>query len=140
MISTVVGVTSIVVLGIAMLSAGAAMLFLYMRRTILRETSPRLDLEVRMTTLELQVAGLPSLWEAEKKTAKRASDSGKKARKDAQRKLEEVEELIESGADLREDNGERGEQPSLFPVRRNMGVAPQEGIEDRFAAIEHLLR
>jgi len=140
MFTDLIGVAVVVVLGVSLLSAMAAMLFLYMRRTILRETSPRLDLEVRVTSLEMKVQGLPSLWEAERKTAKRASDSGKKARKDAQRKLEKVEELIESGADLRPDNGDGGEPSEVLQMRRNMGVAPEAGIHDRAAAIEHLLR
>lgn len=140
MISTVVGVAVVVVLGVSLLSAGAATLFLYLRKTIIAESTPRGALEDRVTTLELQVAGLPSLWEDERKRAKRYNDAAKQARKAADEKLEEIEEIVASNGELPGEHAPAGAQLEMQPVRTNMGVAPASDLAERAAAVEWLVR
>jgi len=139
MISTVVGVSVVVVLAVALLTAGAAATFLYIHRTIAAEREPRAGHEERLVSLELKMEGLPSLWEDERKRARRFKDAGEAARKSAEKKLAQVEEIIEAAEDLPDVNGDGSSQLEMQPMRQNMGTPDSPDQHNRVAAIAHLI-
>jgi len=139
MINTVIAITLIIVLGLTALVAGSAGTFLYVYRKISSESRPQAGYEERIVALELQVQGLPSLWEEERARAKRLKDSAEAARRSADKKLEEIEEHEQSQLDLPAFDGAGIEEPEMFPMRRNMGVPTEAGIQERAAAVAHLL-
>ena len=139
MINTVIGITLIIVMGLTALVAGAAGTFLYVYRKISSESRPRAGYEERLVALELQVQGLPSLWEEERKRAKRLKDAAEAARRSADKKLEEIEEHEQTELGIPAVNGPGIEAPEMFPVRTNMGVPDSPGIGERAAAVAHLL-
>jgi len=111
----------------------------YMRRIIGAESSPQGALEVRVSELEVKIQSLPSLWEEERKRAKRSQQAAETARRSADEKLEEVQELIEEHGDLPAVNENGSDGQRVQPLRTNMGISPTPGIEERVAAVAHLL-
>jgi len=147
MISTVVGIAVVVLLSFSVLMGGGATLFMYLRRQIVSERGPQSTVQDRLSAiegayaaLELQVRGLPSLWEDERKRAKRSHDAANTARRSAEEKLEEIEELIESANGILPTDGEGIPDQGVLPLRSNMGVPATPGLKERAAAVEHLLR
>jgi len=140
MILTILGSIAGAVVGLLALAAGMVGILTYVRREFPRENTDRLHHEERITSLELKVEGLPSLWEAEKKTAKRAADAAKKARKDASEKLEEIEEIVASNGELPGEYAAAGAEAEMHPVRTNMGMAPASDLAERAAGVEWLMR
>ena len=136
--SILVGVGS-VTFALVVLVSTIAGLVVYIRRQFPSDGATQVRVEERLTALELQVKGLPSLWEDERKRAKRAQDAANAARKSAADKLEQIEELIESGEDFRGVNGDSGEDFRMQPVQRHMEVSPPTNLQDRLAAVAHLL-
>lgn len=141
MISTVVGIAVVVVLSLATLAGGAATLFVYLRRIIIESTTPKAGYEERLATLEMQIKEFPSLWEGERKRAKRLNDSAKAARKSAENKLEQVEEILEASSGLRGVDASAEQEPEMQPMLPGVGLplAPNQ----RAAAVDriaHLLR
>jgi len=140
MISTVVVTIGAVTLAILLLGASGAALLVYLRRELGSENSLGGLVEqygIRISQLEVSVEGLPSLWEEERRRAKRDADSARKAREHAEAKLEEVQELIKENAGLPEPDGGDLELPEM---RSRLGLPRQENHQDRVAAVAHLLR
>lgn len=140
MIGTVVGIAVVAVLSIALLVGGAAALYVYIRRNLAVERNPREALELRVAELELQIKALPSLWEEERKRAKRAQGAANAARRDVEEKLEQIEAFNAETGDLRPPDEAGFPEDGVLPVRTNMGTAPVEGLQDRAAAVAHLMR
>jgi len=143
MTSTVLVSVAAITLALALLGAGMVVAFVYLRREFAVEKPHGSQLEslsARVAEIELQVKGLPSLWEDERKRAKRDADAARKARGVAEEKLAEVEALIEAGQELPLLNGEGGEAPGMQQVRVRLGDAPAPDKEARLQAVAHLLR
>ena len=140
MIPTALAIALIILVSISLLAVGAVGLFLYLRKTIGGQTPPEVAYEGRLTRLELKVAGLPSLWEDERARSKRNNDAAKAARKVADEKLQQIEELIEEAGSVPQFDENGSDQIEMQPMRSNMGVTPTSGIENRVAEIAHLLR
>jgi len=140
MIGTIVVGAIAAVVSIGLLMGGAAVAFTYIRNSAPVQSGPPEALQLRVAELELKIEGMPSLWEEERKRAKRAHQAAESARRLADEKLEEIEEIIAENGSVPVEHEERGEEQRVLPLRKNMGVAPQEGIEERFHAIEHLLK
>jgi len=127
------------VISIGLLMGGAVVGLTYIRNNAPVQTSPAVGLEVRVSELEVKIQSLPSLWEEERKRAKRSQQAAEAARKSANEKLEEIEEILEQNGDVSGEHEARGEQGELLPLRANMGVLATPGIEERVAAVAHLL-
>jgi len=147
MISTILVIGGVAVVSASLLGGGAAALYVYIRKNLApRSTEGRapepllVEHGMRISELEITVKGLPSLWEEERKRAKRAADAARKARESADQKLDEIEALIEESADIPGINAAGGPEPEMQRVRPNMGVPADPGLQDRAAAVAHLLR
>jgi len=140
MISTVVVSVGAVVLGLALLGAGTAALFVYVRREIMKDKRDEAPMELRLAALELTVQGLPSIWEDERARTQRAADAARAARKSAEDKLEEVQELIESQEELPLLDEGGIEERGVPPMRARLGDPPAPNRRERAAAVAHLLR
>jgi len=139
MISTIVVSAIAAVLSIGLLMGGAAVAFTYIRNNMPVQTGPPEALQLRVAELELKIEGMPSLWEEERKRAKRAHQAAESARRSAEEKLGEVEELIAEHGGVPDEHEVGGEDQRLLPLRTNMGTPATPGIEDRVAAVAHLL-
>jgi len=139
MIWTIVVSAVAVIVTVGVLMGGATVAFTYIRSNAPVSESPQDALQLRVAELEVKVQALPSLWEEERKRAKRAQGAAESARRSAEEKLEEVEEIIAEHGHVPAGDGDGSEQRELLPLRRNMGVSAQAGIEDRVAAVAHLL-
>jgi len=140
MILTIASVALAVVFTLGSLGLGAAALLQVSRRTEREMHAPTEAVEVRIAALEVTVAGLPSLWEEERKRAKRSQDSARKDREHAESVREEVADAIEGSEDFRPVDESGSPEPGVLPMRANMGVAPNPGIHERAAQMSHLLR
>ena len=140
MMSTIIVGSIAAVVGMSLLLLAAAALFWGIRHTMSVENAPVIAMEGQLAALELTVAGLPSLWEEERKRAKRAQDSARKSREDADAKLEAVLELQESAGELREGNEEGSGELGMQPLLPRLGSPPDPGIHERAAAVAHLVR
>jgi len=139
MISTIVVSAIAAVVSIGLLIGGTAVAFTYIRANAPVQTSPPVGLEVRVSELEVKIQSLPSLWEEERKRAKRSQQAAEAARRSTDEKLEEIEALISEGADVSGEHEEGVHILDVQPVRKNMGVPATPGVEDRLAAVAHLL-
>ena len=139
MLTTIIAVAVSAVVGICSLIGAFVWAFTYLRRNPPLESSSQSGQELRIAELELQIKGLPSLWEEERLRAKRSQQAAEAARKSAEEKLEQVAGLIEEGTDVLSLDERRSEEGRVPTVRQNMGVAPTPGIEDRLAEVAHLL-
>ena len=132
----------------ALLGMGAAGLLVYLRRSLPAPTSPGDHLETlyaRLASIEVKVEGLPSLWKEERERSKRAQETARKYRSDAEDRLEEVQDLIaehgaESGERLRDPDATGGEEGGVYPVRPSLGDPPASDLDARVEAVAHLLR
>ena len=140
MILTIVAVALAVVFVLGVLGLGATALLQVIRRTERELGAPNEEVEVRLASLEVTVAGLPSLWEEERKRAKRAQDSARKDREHAEAIREQVSEAIEGSEELRDDDVQGEPELGVHDMRANMGVPAATGLADRAAAVAHLLR
>ncbi len=140
MTSTVVGSVAAITVALLVLGAAVVAVFVYLRRELHVETDPKEALELRVATLELQIQEFPSLWEEERKRAKRSQQAANAARKDAEEKLEEVAELLEAGEQLPIEYGEGVEEAGVQPMRTRLGDPPAADRVERVAAIAHLMR
>jgi len=147
MTSTVVVTIGAVTLALLLLGVSGAALLVYLRREWGSEKRGGYVLEelvnghgIRISELEVLTAGMPSLWEDERKRAKRDADSARKARQFAEEKLEQVEELIAENTELPLGDGEGGGAREMHPVSTGLAPDHEPGIEDRVAAVAHLLR
>lgn len=147
MTSTVVVTIGAVTLALLILGAGAAALFVYLRQNLTPTKSAGSVMEelvfghgVRLAELEIAVEGLPSLWEAEKKLAKRDADSARKARTAAAEKLEEIEEIVAANGELPGGNEALGDQLEMQPMLTRLGDPTPTDRRERVAAVAHLLR
>jgi len=61
------------------------------------------------------------------------------ARRSTEEKLEEIQDLISENGDVPGVDADGSEPPRVLPMRTNMGVPITPGIEDRVAAVAHLL-
>lgn len=129
-----------IVLLLGLFGGSAVALFAYLPKILTLRNDPGDALEIRVAELELKVLALPSLWEEERKRALRAQDAGRKSRKDAEDKLEEVQELIEANLAVPGVDEALGDQHELHPVPTRLGDAPAADKRERVAAIAHLLR
>jgi len=147
MISTIVVSAIAVVVSLGLLGGGAAALFVYLKRN-LSDGKPAgqapeavmAGYGMRLAELEITVKGLPSLWEEERKRADRAADSARKARASAEEKLAEVEEIIEANEGVPGLDEPAELELQLQPMRANMGVPAEAGLQERVAAVAHLMR
>jgi hypothetical protein len=139
MIPTIIAVAVSAVASICLLMGASVAAFSYLRRNPPLERSSNSGLELRIAELEIQIKGLPSLWEEERLRAKRSQQAAEAARKSAEEKLEQVAGIIDEEPDVLNLDDRRSEQSELSQMRQNMGVTPQAGIEDRLAEVAHLL-
>jgi len=125
---------------LSVLGLGAFGILTYSRQTKAVEKAPGEAVEARLAALEVTVMGLPSLWEEERKRAFRYADSARKSEASAEEKLALVEEITDAATDLREPDGDGGEEQWVPTVLPRLGNAPEPNREDRLAAVAHLLR
>lgn len=143
MTSTVVVSIGAVTLALLVLGAGAAALFTYLRREFKSERASQVDhkhYESRIVALELQVQGLPSLWEDERRRAKQNNDSAKAARRAAEAKLDEVEDLLESREQLSFVDAEGGGAGEVQHVPSGLAPPADPSLAEKVAAVAHLMR
>jgi len=140
MTSTVLVSIGAVTLALLILGAGAAALFVYLRREFKPAVADQGPLELRVAQLELQVRELPSIWEDERKRAKRSADAARAARKSAEEKLEEVAELIEANEQIPIEYGEGSEAPGMLDMPGGLAPAHESGVQERVANVAHLMR
>lgn len=140
MMSTIIAGSIAAVVVLSLLGLMAAALFWGIRQTMSVENAPVASMEGRMAAMELTIAGLPSLWEEERKRAKRAQDSARKSREDADAKLLAIAEYEESGSELRPEYEEGGGEPEMHPVFPRLGATADPGLQARANAVAHLLR
>lgn len=140
MISTVIAGSIAAVFALGVLGLGAAALFWGIRHTMAVQNAPAASLEGRLAAVELKVDGLPSLWEEERKRAKRSQDSARKAREDADSKLAAIAEYEQSAGDVRGGDEGGGEEVEMHHVLPRLGPPTEPGVDERVAAIAHLLR
>jgi len=143
MTSTVVVAISAVTLALMMLGASAAALLVYLRREFQSERPAGNLMEehgVRIAQLEVMVEGFPSLWEEERKRAKRDADSARKSRSVAEEKLAEVEELIQAGSEFPGGDAAVVDQLEMQPLHPRLGDPPASDRRERLEAVAHLLR
>ncbi len=140
MLLTIVAVALAVVFTLGSLGLGTAALLQVIRRTEREISAPGEAVEVRIAALEVVVQGLPSLWEEERKRAKRAQDSARKDREHAEDLRAEVSEAIEGAEELRGVDEDGGQIEGVHPMRKNMGVPSRPGLQERAAAVAHMLR
>lgn len=140
MTSTVVVSVASITFALLLLGAGVVGAFVFLRREAQPPSSHQEGLGVRVAELEVIVRGLPSLWEEERARAKKQADAAKSANREAARKLEEVEELISSGAEISGGDAEGGPQLEMHPLSTRLGDPPAPDREQRVEAVAHLLR
>jgi len=143
MTSTVVVSVAVITLALLVLGAGVVAAFAYLRSQMPEKNVDGTVAEgfgARLAAVEIQVQGLPSLWEDERNRAKRDADSARKARKVAEDKLEEVEELIEAGLEPGGENATRSDQVEMQPMSTRLGDPPASDRRERVEAVAHLLR
>ena len=140
MTSTVVVSVASITLALLLLGAGVVGAFVFLRREAQPPSSHQEGLGVRVAELEVVVRGLPSLWEEERQRAKKQSDSAKSANREAARKLEEVEELIEAGLGIPGGDAAGGDQLEMQPVHTRLGDPTAPDRRQRVEAVAHLLR
>jgi len=140
MTSTVVLSVASITLALLVLGAGVVGAFSFLRREALPPSAHQEGLGERVAELEVVVRGLPSLWEEERQRAKKQADSAKTANRDAARKLEEVEELIEANLALPGVDEAGGDQLELRPMSTRLGDPPTSDRRQRVEAVAHLLR
>lgn len=139
-IGTILVSVGAVVAGLLILAAGAVGLYVYLRQQSPPPSGHQEGLGERVAELEVLVRGLPSLWEEERQRAKKQADSAKQANREAARKLEEVEELIEAGLEIPGGN-EAGSNPlEMQPMPTRLGDPPASDRRERVEAVAHLLR
>jgi len=140
MTSTVVVSVASITFALLLLLAGVVGAFVYLRSQARPPSGRQEDLGVRVAELEVIVRGLPSLWEEERQRAKKQADSAKSANREAARKLEEVEELIEAGLEVPSGNAPRGDQLEMQPMPTRLGDPTAPDRRERVDAVAHLLR
>jgi len=143
MIWNIIAASGAVVLSLLILGSAATALFVYLRRVLAVEKPHGNDLEslsARVADIEIQVKGLPSLWEDERKRAKRDADAARKARSVAEEKLAEVEELLETHGEIPGGHEEVLDRQGVLPLSARLGDPPASDKQERIAAIAHLLR
>lgn len=140
MVVTIVAVSLAVVFTLGSLGLGTAAVLSVVRRTQHEVQAPSEALEVRIAALEVTVMGLPSLWEEERKRAKRAQDSARKDREHSETIREEIAEAIEGADELRDVDEEGSDIERVLGMRPNMGVPAVAGLHERAAAVAHLMR
>jgi len=122
------------------LGAGTVGALSYLRASERPSNDPQTTLGVRVAELEVIVRGLPSLWEEERERAKKHSNSAKAANRDAERKLEEVAELVASGVEAF-GGDEAGSDPvGMQPVSTRLGDPTAPDRRQRVEAVAHLMR
>jgi len=122
------------------LMAGLAVLLTYLRGNSTPASDHQVGLGERVAELEVLVRGLPSLWEEERQRAKKHADAAKTAQRDAARKLEQVEEIIEAAEQVPGLDEATGGEREMQRVLPRLAGSAQPGQEDRVAAIAHLMR
>jgi len=140
MVTTILVSIGAVTFSLLVLGGGAAALFTYLRQNIPEKATGFEHAEARIAALEVKIEGFPSLWEEERKRAKRSQDSARKSHEAAASKLEEVQELIDENANVPTLDGVRGEEGEVHYMPPRLGDAPAPDVADRVAAIAHLLR
>jgi len=140
MTSTVVVSVAAIVVALLLLGAAAVAAFVYLRREFTPAVADQGPLELRVMQLELAVRELPSIWEDERKRAKRSADAARAARKSAEEKLEEVEELIEANEQLPLLDGTGSQADGVYDVPGGLAPAPDPGVAERVANVAHLMR
>ena len=96
---TAIIVASAAVLLLGISGLGVVVWAISSRRTAAGK-APESPLEARVAALEIKVAGLPSLWESERKRVEQHAERARKAEKSARRIREEIEEEPEEDPDL----------------------------------------
>jgi len=141
MISTVVVSILAVTVALMVLAGSSAALFMYLRREIGAGNPTGEALETRVATLELQILNFPSLWEEERKRAGRSADSARKRDEAATEKLDSIQELIDAASNISNGDGTSVEEEQMQRVRNDVALPAEapSGIEDRLAAVAHLL-
>lgn len=140
MTSTVIAGSIAAVVALGFLMVAAAALFWAIRQTLAVENAPVVAVEGRLAALEVLVAGLPSLWEEERRRAKKAQDSARKSHEAANAKLQTILELEESGGELREVDEDGSGGLEMQPVLPRLGSPPDPGLHERAQAVAHLMR
>ncbi len=140
MLSTVVISVASITVALLLLGAGVVGAFVFLRREAQPPSSHETGLGERVAELEVLVRGLPSLWEEERQRAKKQADSAKAASRDAARKLEEVQEIIEANAEIPLGHAAGSDQFEMQPMPTRLGDPPQPDRAERVSAVAHLLR
>ncbi len=122
------------------LMAGVAVLLTYLRSNSTPASDHQAALGERVAEMEVLVRGLPSLWEEERNRAKKHADAAKQAQRDAQKKLDEVAEIIEAVEQVPGLDAPGGGEVEMQRVLPRLGGPAQPGQENRVAAIAHLMR
>lgn len=140
MTSTVVVSVAVITLALLLLGAGVVAAFSYLRQPNPHQSDLQVGLGERVAELEVIVRGLPSLWEEERERAKKHANAAKTANREAAKKLEEVEELIETGLEVQGADAPGSNQREMFAVSPRLGDPPSADRNERVAAVAHLLR
>jgi len=140
MTSTVVVSIGAIVLLLCLLGGSAVALLTYASKFFAPRNDVNDSMEVRMAALELRMDSLPPLWKEERDRAKRSADAARKARTDAENKLEEVQELIEANLAVPDVDEAHGDQREMFPVPTRLGDPTPSDRRARVQAVAHLMR
>jgi len=140
MLLTIGAVALAIVFTLGSLGLGTVALLRVIASTNRESTAPTEAVEVRLAALEVTVQGLPSLWEEERKRAKRAQDSARKDREHSEQIRAELAEEVERVDEFSVPDGEGIEPERVQPMLRRLGGAPSEGLHERAQSVAHLMR